>query len=86
MQVSRRQFGTATLALLPASLSAWRGAAAASAFAQVSPPPNISFISGVQFGLQPFCYHDLPMNRQNRPTLLKRLVQNRMGVVELHAV
>jgi len=42
-------------------------------------------INGVQFGLQPFCYHDLPMNRENRPTLIKRLVQNGFGMVELHA-
>ncbi len=39
----------------------------------------------MQFGLQPFCYHDLAMTRENRPTLIKRLVQNGMGMVELHA-
>ncbi len=88
MLVTRRRFGTATLGALPASLVGWRAAAAfpAARAAQAGPAPNRSFIGGVQFGLQPFCYHDLPMNRQNRPELLKRLVQNGMGVVELHAV
>lgn len=47
--------------------------------------PNRSFISGVQFGLQPFCYHDLAMTTENRPTLVRRLVRNSMGMVELHA-
>ena len=46
---------------------------------------NRSYINGVQFGLQPFCYHDLAMNTQNRPELVRRLVQNGMGMVELHA-
>ncbi|HZX73105.1 MAG TPA: sugar phosphate isomerase/epimerase [Cyclobacteriaceae bacterium] len=53
-------------------------------FAQPS-TPNRSLISGVQFGVQPFCYHDLVMNRENRPELLRRIVQNGFGMVELHA-
>jgi sugar phosphate isomerase/epimerase len=55
--------------------------------AEAAPPPaaNRSYIGGVQFGLQPFCYHDLPMVPENRPTLIRRLVQNGMGMVELHA-
>ena len=48
-------------------------------------PNNRSVIGGVQFGLQPFCYHDLAMTPGNRATLVKRLVQNGMGMVELHA-
>jgi sugar phosphate isomerase/epimerase len=47
--------------------------------------PNRSFINGVQFGLQPFCYHDLAMNTDNRHILVERLVRNGMGMVELHA-
>ena len=47
--------------------------------------PNRSIVGGVQFGLQPFCYHDLLMTPENRATLVKRLVQNGMGMVELHA-
>ena len=39
----------------------------------------------MQFGLQPFCYHDLAMTPENRSTLVNRLVQNGMGMVELHA-
>ena len=46
---------------------------------------NRSIIGGVQFGLQPFCYHDLAMTPDNRGTLVKRLVQNGFGMVELHA-
>ena len=72
--MTRREFGR--LALTGAPL-----------LAQAKPPAggNRSFIGGVQFGLQPFCYHDLPMTPENRPTLISRLVQNGMGVVELHA-
>ena len=47
--------------------------------------PNRSLVNGVQFGVQPFCYHDLVMNRENRPELLRRIVQNGFGMVELHA-
>jgi hypothetical protein len=46
---------------------------------------NRSLVGGVQFGLQPFCYHDLAMTPENRPALVNRLVQNGMGTVELHA-
>lgn len=45
-----------------------------------------SIVSGVQFGIQPFCYHDLDMTIANRPELLRRIVQNGLGMVELHAV
>lgn len=48
-------------------------------------PANRSYINGVQFGLQPFCYHDLAMTRENRAELIRRLVENEMGMVELHA-
>src|SRR5262249_56998636 len=46
---------------------------------------NRSVIKSVQFGLQPFCYHDLTMTRENRGELIRRLVRNGMGMVELHA-
>jgi len=45
---------------------------------------NRSLVNGVQFGIQPFCYHDLAMTPQNRPELLRRIVQNGFGMVELH--
>src|SRR4029079_13656206 len=51
----------------------------------VARPAKRSLIGGVQFGLQPFCYHDLPMTADNRGTLLKRLVQKGLGMVELPA-
>ena len=82
MNFSRRDIGKLVLAGVPAL------AGLPSAFAQGKPftKANRSYLQGIQFGLQPFCYHDLPMTTENRPTLVKRLVQNGMGVVELHAV
>jgi sugar phosphate isomerase/epimerase len=76
--MTRREFGKMALAGLPvvASSSIDLGAQAGA---------NRSFIGGVQFGLQPFCYHDLPMTPENRGTLIRRLVQNGFGMVELHA-
>ena len=77
MTLTRRDFGKLSLAVAPGlAAGGWRQSPAA---------PNRSLIHGVQFGLQPFCYHDLAMTRENRPTLIKRLVQNGMGMVELHA-
>jgi sugar phosphate isomerase/epimerase len=79
MSLTRRDFGKAALA-------------GAAGFGQLRLPAaaqtakvNRSLINGVQFGLQPFCYHDLANNIQNRPELIRRLVQNGMGMVELHA-
>src|SRR5213592_2794596 len=76
--ITRREFGRMALAGLPvlASSSIELGAQASA---------NRSLIGGVQFGLQPFCYHDLPMTPENRGTLIRRLVQNGFGMVELHA-
>ena len=81
MILTRRDFGKLALAGFPslAGLSSI-------ALAQTAGTPNRSYINGVQFGLQPFCYHDLAMNRENRPILIQRLVQNGLGMVELHAV
>ena len=80
MDMTRRQFSQLALTAAGLATSARRPS-----FAQTAAPANRSYIHGVQFGLQPFCYHDLAMTRENRPTLIKRLVQNRMGMVELHA-
>ena len=90
MRMTRRDFGRTTLggvsALAAASvvdrLAALPGAQTRPAAARTG---NRSFIGGVQFGLQPFCYHDLPMTAENRGELVRRLVQNGMGMVELHA-
>jgi sugar phosphate isomerase/epimerase len=87
---TRREFGR--LALTGAPLLAAFSVSIDSddhAYAQARPPAggsgNRSFIGGVQFGLQPFCYHDLAMTPETRPTLIRRLVQNGFGMVELHA-
>src|SRR6187200_542104 len=81
MTLTRRDFGKVLLAGVSgfAALQSTR-----EAFAQTH-PPNRSLINGVQFGLQPFCYHDLAMTRENRGELIRRLVENGMGMVELHA-
>ncbi len=75
MNLTRRDFGKIALAGIPGL-----------ALAQSAAKPNRSLIHGVQFGLQPFCYHDLAMNRENRAILIQRLVENGLGMVELHAV
>ena len=77
MKPSRRDFNRLTVA-------GFTGAFGGLADAQTA-PPNRSLIHGVQFGIQPFCYHDLAMTPQNRPELLRRIVQNGFGLVELHA-
>ncbi len=86
MNFTRREFGKLALAGVPSlgaiGLGAFSGGVARAAAA---PGPNVSYIGGVQFGLQPFCYHDLPMNTDNRSILVQRMVQNGLGMVELHA-
>ena len=86
MNFTRREFGKLALAGVP-SLSALSLGTLTSGVARAAVPPstNISYINGVQFGLQPFCYHDLPMNTDNRSILIQRMVQNGLGMVELHA-
>ena len=90
MILTRREFGSLALggaSAIVTSGTAGSGRAVLRAQAGAAPAPaaNRSFIGGVQFGLQPFCYHDLAMTPENRGTLVKRLVQNGMGMVELHA-
>src|SRR6476659_7364630 len=82
MDLTRRDFGKVLIAGVSelALLQVARDARA-----QVHPTSNRSLINGVQFGLQPFCYHDLAMTRENRPELIRRLVRNNLGMVELHA-
>jgi sugar phosphate isomerase/epimerase len=81
MIFTRRDFGKLALAGAPSF-----GVLSENAIAQTAGRPNRSYIKGVQFGLQPFCYHDLAMNWENRPILIQRLVENGLGMVELHAV
>ena len=84
--MTRRDLGKLALAGIPSLTGiSSLGGLSSSAWAQTAAKPNRSLINGVQFGLQPFCYHDLPMNRENRPVLVRRLVQNGLGMVELHA-
>jgi sugar phosphate isomerase/epimerase len=84
MRVTRRDFGRMAAAGVPA-IGGWIAAPFEQRAARPVAGQNRSLINGVQFGLQPFCYHDLAMTRENRPTLIKRLVENGMGMVELHA-
>ena len=46
---------------------------------------NPSVINGVQFGIQPFCYHDMVMSPGNRPELIRKIIANGFSMVELHA-
>lgn len=78
---SRREFAR----LVGAGLSVLPALAARPASPHAARAANRSLIGGVQFGLQPFCYHDLPMLPENRGRLIERLVQNGLGMVELHA-
>ena len=87
-RMTRRDFGRLAIAGVPllGPMPAWKNAGL---HLQAAEPTarsgNRSLIGGVQFGLQPFCYHDLAMTPANRPTLTRRLVQNGFGMVELHA-
>jgi sugar phosphate isomerase/epimerase len=88
--MTRRRFGSLAVSALPAlaARSALNGLAApvhAQSLPAAGAAANRSLIAGVQFALQPFCYHDLPMTPENRGTLIARLVQNGFGMVELHA-
>jgi len=80
MEWTRRDFGRLTVAGVSGAIASRTIASAADAS-----PQNRSYVNGVQFGLQPFCYHDLAMTPGNRATLVQRLVRNGMGLVELHA-
>jgi sugar phosphate isomerase/epimerase len=82
MDLTRRDFGKVLVAGI-SELAVLQHARAVRA--QTHAAPNRSLINGVQFGLQPFCYHDLAMTRENRGELIRRLVRNGMGMVELHA-
>src|SRR4051812_22561048 len=90
LSMTRRHFGSLALTALPA-LTILPASGDLSAPARRQPaapagaPGNRSLIGGVQFALQPFCYHDLPMTPENRGTLITRLEQNGFGMVELHA-
>ena len=82
MYLTRRDFGKLALGTISGI-----GAIHLPAIARPSRelPPDVSTIRGVRFGLQPFCYHDLPMNIENRPILIQRMIENQLGIVELHA-
>src|SRR5690349_16927372 len=80
--MTRREFGLAALAGVSASVGV---SARSFSLGPQAASANRSLIGGVQFGLQPFCYHDLAMTPANRGELVRRLVQNGLGMVELHA-
>jgi len=86
--MTRREFGRAAVMSASAAVLGFKRSRAAiveQPGAAAGRRNNRSIIGGVQFGLQPFCYHDLAMTPENRATLVKRLVRNGMGMVELHA-
>src|SRR5262245_30813689 len=84
--MTRREFGrVALMSASAAVLGVSRSSVASAEQPGAGRRNNRSIVGGVQFGLQPFCYHDLAMTPENRSTLVRRLVQNGMGLVELHA-
>ena len=83
MDLTRRELGELAIGGLAGLAISKSGGAIASA--QAAWKPNRSLIHGVQFGLQPFCYHDLVPTIENRAELIKRMLKNGLGMVELHA-
>src|SRR5438309_6460499 len=79
MTLTRRGFGKLAAAGAPWLCGFCDLGNRSKALAQAFAPRINSVINGVQMGLQPFCYHDLPMTVQNRPTLIQRMVQNGLG-------
>src|SRR5690348_17301135 len=81
MAMNRRDFNKTVLGgVAGALLMHARGARA-----QTRTSPNRSLNNRVQFGPQPFGDHNLPRIRENLGELIRRLVRNGMGSVELHA-
>ena len=75
--MTRREFGRVAVMSASAGLFGFRRSGAATVEQRDTAAGrrnNRSIIGGVQFGLQPFCYHDLVMTPENRATLVKRLV------------
>jgi hypothetical protein len=85
MTLTRRDLGKLAMAGISGRVAIPTLTGLSSSVRAQTAKPNRSLIHGVQFGLQPFCYHDLEMTIENRAVLVKRLVQNGMGMVELHA-
>jgi hypothetical protein len=83
MNFSRRHFGKLA-AIGAAQLALAGGFASRRAMAMAPAKPN-SVINGVRLGVQPFCYHDLAITPDNRPLLIQAMLQNGIGIVELHA-
>ena len=47
-----------------------------------------SFVNGIQFGVQPYSYHDIPpssMKVENRAALIQKIKKNGFGLAEIHA-
>ncbi len=86
MDLSRRDFTKLALAGAPTLLGLKaRSGHESGILSGVQADPNRSLIQGVQFGIQPFCYHDLVMKRENRSELIRRIVENGFGMAEIHA-
>jgi sugar phosphate isomerase/epimerase len=83
MRVTRRDFGK--LAAAYGAQLALAGGIGTRAMLAMAPGKPNSVVSGVRLGVQPFCYHDLAMNPDNRSLLIQAMLQNGISIVELHA-
>ena len=84
MNLTRREFGRLAAASISGLATATLPGFSSNAHAQSGKWINSTF-SGVTIGLQPYCYHDLERIPANRNILIERMVQNKIGFVELHA-
>ncbi len=82
--MNRREFSRISLACIP-GISMLSGCISNPSPFDPSALMAKSYVNGVQFGVQPFCYHDLVMNIANRKSLIEKVKQNGFGLMELHA-
>ena len=82
--MNRRDFSMLTLSCIP-GVSLLSGCINNASHVDPSKLMSKSFVNGVQFGVQPFCYHDLVMNIANRKKLIEYVKKNGFGLMELHA-
>jgi hypothetical protein len=82
--MNRREFSMLSFACIP-GFTMLSGCITHTSNVDATKLMSKSFVNGVQFGVQPFCYHDLVMNIANRKSLIEKVRTNGFGLMELHA-